>query len=163
MSAVLVLTPILTPLVIGGWPVVTAAVAGAATALGLAVKSSAKQKVKAAAQVEAQAENVVEVELSQNDELAKNLVTQEEIVLTKGTVTLRVRRDERGRCSVCASGPGHTKAELKALAEEFTQKLTQCFMYNRVMSQVKAKGFQVVNEEQMEDETVRIHLRRWEG
>jgi len=163
MSAVLVLTPVLTPVIIGGWPVITAAVAGAATALGLVAKSSAKQKTKAAARSQVQAEeNAVEVELSESAELAKNLVSEEEIVLTKGTITLRVRRDERGRCTVCATGLGHTKAELKAMAEEFTEKLTQCFIYNRIKSEVKAKGFQVVNEEQMADQTVRIHLRRWE-
>ena len=162
MSAVLVLTPVLAPIVVGGWPAVTAAVAGAAAAMGLVASSSAKEKSKVAAQAEAQAENAAEVELSESSELAQSLVSEEEIVLTKGTVTLRVRRDERGRCTVCANGTGHTKAELKAMAEEFSQRLTQCVMYNRIMSEVKTRGFQVIDEEQMEDETVRIHLRRWQ-
>ena len=162
MSAVLVLTPVLAPIVVGGWPAVTAAVAGAAAAMGLVASSSAKEKSKVAAQAEAQAENAAEVELSESSELAQSLVSEEEIVLTKGTVTLRVRRDERGRCTVCAKGPGHTEAELKAMAEEFSQRLTQCVMYNRIMTEVKTRGFQVIDEEQMEDETVRIHLRRWQ-
>jgi len=163
MSAVLVLTPVLTPVIVGGWPAITAAVAGAATAMGMVASSTAREKAKAAAQAEANAENSVEVELSEADELAQSMVSEEEILVTKGTVTLRVRRDEQGRCTVCASGPGHTDTQLRAMAEEFTQKLTQCFIYNRVMSEVKANGFQVVNQEQMADETVRIHLRRWEG
>jgi len=163
MSAVLVLTPVLTPVIIGGWPAITAAVAGAATALGMVASSSAKEKAKAAAQARAEQETSVEVELNADDELARSLVSEEEIVVTKGAVTLRVRRDERGRCTVCASGPGHTDAELEAMATEFSHKLTQCFIYNRIMSEVKTRGFQVVNEEQMQDETVRIHLRRWEG
>jgi len=163
MSAVVILTPIITPAIIGGWPAVTAAVAGVAAAMGLAVKQSAQEKVKAAVQEQVQAEeNVVEVELTDSEVLAENLVTNEEIVLAKGTVDLRVRRDERGRVTVCASGRGHTDAELKAMADEFTQRLTQTFMYNRIMSEVKTRGFQVINQEQMEDDTVRIHLRRWE-
>jgi hypothetical protein len=39
--------------------------------------------------------------------------------------------------------------------------MTQCFVYNKVMTEMKAKGFQVVNEEIMGDESVRIHVRRW--
>ena len=160
MSTVLILTPI----IIGSWPTITAAVAGAATAMGLVATASAKAEADAAVEQEAHAAvNQAEVVLAEDAELAKNLATEEEIVLAKGTITVRVRRDARGRCTVCAEGAGHTQAELKAVAEEFTERLTQGFVYNRVMSEVKTRGFQVVNEEQTEDETVRIHLRRWEG
>lgn len=160
MSVVLILTPV----VIGGWPTITAAVAGAAAAMGLAVSRSVKEQVKSASVVnQLQAErNEVEVEVADSEALAENLVTDEEIVLTKGMVELRVRRDERGRVIVHASGLGHTDAELKVIAEEFAKRMTQCFIYNRVMSEVKSRGFNVVNEERMQDETVRIHLRRWE-
>ena len=159
MSVVLILTPV----VIGGWPTITAAVAGAAAAMGLAVSRSIKEQVKVQAQNQLQAErNEVEVEVADSEALAENLVTDEEIVLTKGMVELRIRRDERGRVIVHASGLGHTDAELKAIAAEFAQRMTQCFVYNRVMSEVKSRGFNVVNEERMQDETVRIHLRRWE-
>jgi len=89
-------------------------------------------------------------------------VAEEEIVLSRGMVEMRVRRDENGRVIVHAAGPGHTDAELKAMAEEFAQRMTQCFVYNRVMSEVKSRGFNIVNEEQLGDESVRIHLRRWE-
>jgi len=160
MSTVIVLAPV----IIGSWPTITAAVAGAATALGLVAASSAKEEVKAAAAAEAHAEvNQAEVVLAEDQEVAKNLAHEEEMVLTKGAVTVRVRRDARGRCTVCAEAAGHTKAQLKAIAQEFTQHLTRSFVYNRVMSEVKARGFQVVNEEQTADETVRIHLRRWEA
>ena len=159
MSVVLVLTPV----VIGGWPTITAAVAGAAAAMGLAVSRSIKEQVKVQAQNQLQAEHhEVEVEVADSEALAENLVTDEEIVLTKGMVELRIRRDERGRVIVHASGLGHTDAELKVIAEEFAKRMTQCFIYNRVMSEVKSRGFNVVNEERMQDETVRIHLRRWE-
>jgi len=160
MSTVIVLAPV----IIGSWPTITAAVAGAAAAMGLIAANKAKQEVKAAAAVEAHAKvNQAEVVLAEDQEVAKNLAREEEMVLTKGDVTVRVRRDARGRCTVCAEAAGYSKAQLKAIAQEFTQHLTRCFVYNRVMSEVKMRGFQVVNEEQTEDETVRIHLRRWEA
>lgn len=154
MGAVLILTPI----IIGSWPAITAAAAGAAAALGLVVKESVQEALQ---ETEVNVEQSVEVELAENEVLAENLATGKEIVFTKGTVELRVHRDERGRCSVCAKGAGHTKAELKQMAEQFSQRLTQCFVYNRVMSELKGRDFQVVNEEVMEDESVRIHVRRW--
>ncbi len=154
MGAVLILTPI----IIGSWPAITAAAAGAAAALGLVVKESVQEALQ---ETEVNVEQSVEVELAENEVLAENLATGKEIVFTKGTVELRVHRDERGRCSVCAKGAGHTKAELKQMAEQFSQRLTQCFVYNRVMSELKSRDFQVVNEEVMEDQSVRIHVRRW--
>jgi hypothetical protein len=160
MSAILILTP----LIIGGsWPAISAAAAGAAIALGLTVRSTAKEGMKAAEQDAAVAvKNSVEVEVK-NSEILQNVATEQQIVLqAKGGVEIRVKRDARGRCVVCAAGEGKTKAELKALAERFTERMTQCFVYNRVMTELKAKGFQVMNEERGEDETVNIRIRRWE-
>ncbi len=155
MSTVVILTPV----IIGSWPAITAAVAGAASALGLMVKHSVEQEVKQ--QLKTEVEQSVEVELENSEVLAENLATGKEIVLVKGNIELRITRDERGRCKVCAKGKGKSKTELKQLAEQFTQKLTQCFVYNRVASELKNKGFQVINEEVMQDETIRLHVRRW--
>ncbi len=157
MSTVVVLTPV----IISSWPAITAAVAGAAAALGLVVKESAKAEVEAQTEVQ-DAVQTVEVELEESQILAQSVATGNQIVMTKGTIELKVTRDERGRCKVCVSGKGHSKEELKQMGEEFTQKLSQCFVYNRVMSEVKNKGFQVINEELMEDDTVRINIRHWE-
>jgi len=154
MSTVVILTPI----IISSWPAITAAVAGAAAGLGLMVKESVKEAVQEA---EVEVEQSVEVELADSEVIAENLATSKEIVLTKADLKISVGRDERGRCTVCATGKGRSKAELKQIAEDFAQKMTQCFVYNRVMSEVKSRNFQVVNEEVMEDESVRIHVRRW--
>ena len=83
------------------------------------------------------------------------------MVLTKGNVQLTVERDARGRCKVCASGKGHSKVELEQMAQQFTEKLTQCYVYDRVVRELKNKSFQVVNEEVMQDESIRINVRRW--
>jgi hypothetical protein len=154
MGAVLILTPV----IIGSWPAIAAAVAGAASAMGLIVSESVKETVK---ESQSTTEQSVELELSESEVLAEGMTTGQEIVLTKGDIELRLKRDERGRCTVCAKGAGHNEAELKQIAEEFTQKLTQCFVYDKVMRELKNKAFQVVNEEVTEDESIRIHVRRW--
>jgi rRNA-processing protein FCF1 len=154
MSAILILTPV----IITSWPAITAAVAGAASAMGLVIHQTVKEELKASQEV---AEQSVEVELSESEILKEGIATDQEIVLHKGDIELRVKRDERGRCSVCAKGVGRSKIELKQIAEEFTQKLTQCFVYDKVMRELKNKQFQIVNEEVMNDESIRINIRRW--
>lgn len=154
MSAVLVLTPI----IIASWPAITAAVAGAASAMGMVVNEAAKE---AARENQETLEKTVEIELSESEVIAENIAAEKEIIVAKGNVELRIKRDENGRCIVCAKGKGHTEAELKQMAEQFSQKLTQCYIYDKVMRELKSKSFQVVNEEVTEDETIRINVRRW--
>jgi ABC-type transporter MlaC component len=155
MSTVLILTPV----IISSWPAISVAIAGAASALGFVMQKTA-QELAAGVHMEEGVQNV-ELELADSEVLAQSLATNQQVVLTKGDIRIVVERDARGRCKVCASGKGHSKAELKQVAEEFTQKLTQCFVYNKVMKELKGKNFQVVNEEVSQDQSIRIHVRRW--
>lgn len=155
MSTVLILAPV----IISNWPAIAVAAAGAASALGFTVKQTVQEAVKQGQPTET--EQNVELELAESEVLTQGLATDQKMVLNKGSMQLVVERDARGRCKVCASGRGHSKAELKQAAEEFMQKLTQCFIYDKVMKQLKSKSFQVVNEELMQDDSIRIHVRRW--
>lgn len=157
MSTVLILAPV----IISNWPAIAVAAAGAASALGFTVRQTPQETVQQSRQTETETEQNVELELANSEVLTQGLATDQKMILTKGSMRIVVERDARGRCKVCASGRGHNKAELKQAAEEFTQKLTQCFIYDKVMRQLKSKSFQVVNEELMQDDSIRIHVRRW--
>jgi len=150
---------ILAPVIVSSWPAISVAVAGAAAALGFTMQKTIQEIAQGTKAEEAVQE--VEVELADSQVLAQNVATGRQIVLTKGSIRIVVERDARGRCKVCASGKGHSKAELKQVAEEFTQKLNQSFVYNKVMKELKSKNFQVVNEEVSQDQSIRIHVRRW--
>jgi len=152
MSTVLILAPV----VIGGWPAISAAAAGAAAALGLALKHEIKDKAKD----KQEERESVEINLEES-EITQDLHSGQEMVFAKDDCEIRIRRDERGRCVVCASGKGYSKAQLQEMAEEFSEKLSQCFVYNRIMSELKNKSFNVVNEEVMDDQSIRIHVRKW--
>lgn len=155
MSTVIILTPI----IIGGWPLITTAVAAAAAGLGMTVKESVQEALQE--NVVDNTNQAVEVELENSEVLTSQVTSGKELVLTKDGLTIRVSRDERGQCKICAEGVGYTKKELKRMAEEFSQKLSQCFVYHRTVSELKNKDFQVVNEEVAEDGTIRVHVRRW--
>jgi hypothetical protein len=155
MSTVLVLTPV----IIGSWPAITAAVAGAAAALGFVTQQEVQETLQQDQKVETK--QTVQVELEQSEVVATQMKAGQEIVVTKDNVEIHVRRDERGRCVVCATGKGLTKAELKQIAQQFAQRVTQCFVYDKVMRELKAKNFNLVNEEVMADQSIRIHVRRF--
>lgn len=157
MGAVLILTPI----VIGSWPAIAAAAAAAAAAMGFVAKEAAaglaqKQKAKTEETVQS-----VEVDLAESEVVAQQMQAGQEIVVNRGSVEIRVKRDAKGRCVICATGKGHTEAQLKQMAEQFSQKVTQCFMYDKVVRELKAKNFNVVHEEVMEDQAIRLHVRRF--
>ena len=103
----------------------------------------------------------MEVELSESEIIAASITADKEIVVSKGDIEIRIKRDQDGRCVVCAKGKGHSEAELKQTAEQFSQKLTQCYIYDKVMRELKSKDFQVINEEVTNDQSIRIHVRRW--
>ena len=158
MSTVLILAPV----IISNWPAITAAVIGAASALGFVTKQVVQQETQQAQGEEQKAEQAVELELPESQILSEQVATDQQIVVTKGSVQIIVKRDERGRCVVCAKGKGHSKTELKQIAQQFTEKLTQRFIYDKVVNQLKQKNFQIVNEEVTENDDIRIHVRRWE-
>jgi hypothetical protein len=155
MSTVLVITPI----VIGSWPAISAAAAGAAAALGFAIKNEV-EAITAEMQETLEATQV-EVPLAESEVVAENLRTGQDLILIRDNVTLRVHRDARGRCAVCAEGLGRSKGELRQMAEDFSHALAQHFTYNRVMQELKAKNFNVVNQEVNDDQSIHIHVRRW--
>lgn len=154
MSTIIILTPV----IIGSWPAISAAIAAAAIGIGLSVKEEVQESCQ---EVEVDTNQVVEVELDNSEVLASQVASGKTMVLTKDGITLRITRDERGQCKICAEGKGYSKIELKQFAEEFGQKVTQCFIYNRTVSELKNKDFQMINEEVMDDGTIRVHVRRW--
>jgi predicted glycoside hydrolase/deacetylase ChbG (UPF0249 family) len=139
MSTVIILAPI----VVAAWPAIAAAVTAAAAGMGLAVKEQVAEAIKEQQETRA---NVVEVEIEDSQVLAQALARGKEIVLTKDQATLKVSRDDRGSIKVCA--------------DEFVKKMTQCYVYNRTVTELKNKKFQMVNEEVAKDGTIRIHVRR---
>jgi hypothetical protein len=110
--------------------------------------------------VKQHAEEKEEVEVP----LAEGTITskahgEQEITLQKGEIEIKVKMDLRGRCSVCAKGKGKSEEALTRAAEEFAGKVTQIYVYNKVMNELRAKGMTVAGEEMMDDAAIRINVR----
>jgi hypothetical protein len=148
---------ILAPTIIASWPAISAAVAGAAASLGLTAMNEAKSMSLVTV---APKKSTVEVELQDSEVVSETLSTKEEMVFQKDDIQVRVYRDERGQCRVCVDSDVRSKEELRLFGEKVAGKITQIFVYNKIMTELKGRDFSVLKNEMSQDETVHIHVRR---
>jgi hypothetical protein len=151
MSCVLVLTP----LVIAGWPVVAGAVTAAVTSMGFNLVSSGSEAV---AEKRSTKTERVEVELEESEILAEAM-TNQRVVVERDGMRAVFTRDERGALRVCMEGEGYSKAQLKKTGEDLINRVTQQFVYHRVVSELKQRNMQIVDEQVSADRTVKIRVR----
>lgn len=153
MSAVCILTPV----VIAAWPAFSAAVVAAATSLGyqLIAEDDAGQGIAT--------ERRIELEIPQSEIVTGTLGRDRRIRVARDGVTVTFSRDTRGRASVCVTGEGLGDEELRALGEEMSQRVVQEYVYQRLMDEMRNRGFNVVEERIAEESAIRLHVRHWEA
>ncbi len=153
MSTVIVVVP----LIIANWPVITAAVTAAIGTMGFSI-------VRGAAQAERSSVSGVtrtEIEVEVAEILPDAGSTAEELVVERDGIRAIFSRDARGALKVCMEGAGVSKAELKRIGEELIGRVTQQYVYHRVITELKQRNMAVVDEEVAADRTVKIRVRNW--
>jgi hypothetical protein len=154
MSTVLVVAPLL----VANWPAITAAVAAAVASMGFAVAREGRTLETVAM---GRVGNRAEIEVENSEILSETAGVEQEIVVERAGITARFNRDARGALRVCVEGGGLSKSELRALGEDLIGRVTQQYVYNRLINEMKEKNMAVVHEEVDEDRTVRIRVRNW--
>jgi hypothetical protein len=158
MSAVCILAPV----VIAAWPAFSAAVVAAATSLGYQIASETANEKRAATAARKES-NKVELEIERSEVVTSQLGRDQRIAVTRGGVTVTFSRDARGKASLCVTGEGHSQEELRALGEELSRAVVQQYVYQKLMDEMRARGFNVVEEEVNEDRSIRLKVRHWEN
>ena len=157
MSAVCILTPV----VIMAWPAFSAAVVAAASSLGYQVATEVnRERPGEAVRKEAGA---VQLEIERSEVVTNQLGRDQRIAVSRGGVTVTFSRDARGKASLCVTGNGQRNEELQALGEELSQAVVQQYVYQKLMGEMQARGFNVVEEEVNEDRSIRLKVRHWEN
>jgi hypothetical protein len=151
MSTVVVLTPI----IIANWPVITAAITAAVSTMGF----TAVQAAAAQGSLVNNENNTAEIEVEDSEILAAAAGTNEEIVVEKEGIRAVFSRDARGSLRVCMEGKGYSKAELRRIGQELIDRVTQQYVYHRVVTELKQRHMTIVDEEVKEDRTVKIRIR----
>lgn len=158
MSAVCILTPV----VIAAWPAFSAAVVAAATSLGYTVAEEGINQHQNS-RVAEESERKVTLEIEQSEIVTNQLGRDQQIKVTRGSVTVTFSRDARGKASVCVTGPGHSDEELNAMGEELSRRVVQKYVHQRLMDEIHARQFLVVEEEVDENQNIRLKVRHWDN
>src|SRR5438445_317866 len=108
MSCVVVISP----LVIAGWPVITAAVTAAVSSMGFnIVQSHAASVASVAVEPRTTTKTRVDIEL-EDSEILKDAVANDQIVVEREGMRAIFSRDERGALKLCMEGEAHSKSDL---------------------------------------------------
>ena len=83
--------------------------------------------------------------------------------ITREGVTVTFARDERGTATLCVTGSGQTEETLRALGEELSRSVVQHYVYQKVMDEMRARGFVVVEEETDANRAIHLKVRHWNG
>ncbi len=152
MSTVVVLAPI----IVGNWPLIAAAVGAAVGTMGFAITrqgESGGRKTSTATREE--------IEVDNSEILPSTTGMEEELVVEREGVQVIFSRDARGALRLCVEGEGHSKQELRQIGQEVLDRVTQQYVYHRVVTELKERHMTIVDEEVSEDRTVRIRVRSW--
>jgi hypothetical protein len=152
---------ILTPVVIAAWPAFSAAVVAAANSLGyMLVDETIRQRQTASAQTEG---HEVSLEIANSELVTNQLGRDQHICVTRNNVVVKFSRDARGVAAVCVSGEGYTDDELRGLGEQLSQRVVQKYVYQRLIDEMRAREFVVVEEEVDANQAIRLKVRHWDG
>ncbi len=157
MSAVCILAPV----VIAGWPAFSAAVVAAATSLGYQLASEGARPIKRT--TEKKRSGAVNLEISRSEVVTSQLGRDQRISVTREGVTVTFSRDVRGKAALCVTGTGQDDETLRALGEELSRAVVQQYVYQKLLDEMRSRGFVVVEEETSEDRSIRLKVRHWEG
>ncbi len=149
MSSVIVLAPI----IVASWPAITAAVTAAIGTMGFSVARAAN-----GAQL-AHVKERAEIEVPDSEILQDAAGSGEQMVVERDNVRAIFSRDARGALRVCVEGTGYTKPQLQKIGEELLGRVTQQYVYHRVVTELKERNMTIVDEELSEDRTVKIRVR----
>ena len=153
---------ILTPVVIAAWPAFSAAVVAAATSLGYQLAAETMNLNKASKTSQKSAGNV-QLKIENSEVVTSQLGRDQRIAVTRDGVTITFSRDERGKASLCVTGGDRSKEELEAMGRELSQAVVQQYVYQKLTDEMRARGFNVIEEETNADRSIRLKVRHWEN
>lgn len=146
---------ILTPVVIAAWPAFSAAVVAAAGSLGYQMASAATEKA-----VEKSDESV-QLEIAGAEVVNEQLAREQKLAVTRDGVTITFSRDARGKASLCVTGDGHEESALRAMGEEMAGRVVQQYVYQKLLAEMQARQFLVVENEVDANQAIRLKVRHW--
>lgn len=150
---------ILVPVVILAWPALSAAVVAAAISLGYTV---AKEEVGQGERRKVdKAITQVSLEIPNSEVVTGHLGLDRRLTVTREGITVVFSRDARGKAALCVSGQGRREEELRSAGTELSQRVVQKYVYQRLVDEMQAREFNIVEESTDARQAIHIKVRHW--
>lgn len=153
MSIIMVVAPIVS----ASWPIISTAACSAATSFGFTIMK--KEYEDRPQQIKL--EESVEMEIDNSEVFKESLRDRKQLVFKKDDIKITFYADEHGKYMLRVKGTNKTKSQLQQIGKEMMNRITQQYAYNKVVSELKRKGYSVAIEEMLENKTVRVVVRRF--
>jgi len=151
---------VITPFVISNWSILTSLVGGAAARHGYRMMRSA---TNTSAEINAETSVNVELEIENSEVMTEQMKRGESVVLTKEDIKIVLSLDHLNRLKASVQGTKSvSKDKLRTEGQEFLDSIIQQYAYQKVMTELKDKGFSLVNEQVEKDGRIRIKIRKYE-
>lgn len=150
---------VVVPVVIGAWPVISAAVVAAGATMGYRAVTMAERGLESESR-NSSFQNDVQMVMPNSEVVAAAFSRGEAFSLERDGIIATFRIDGRGACQVHLSGENKSNAELETAGEELMDRVRQQYAYAKVMQEMETRGFQVTQQEVEENNTIRIRVRR---
>lgn len=106
--------------------------------------------------------NSVDLCLDNASEVTEGLAVGQSVSFSRADLKVVFFQDAEGQTHVRVSGR-KSKTELEELGQALARKLVQQYAYHRLVTEMKARNMNVVEEEVEEDGTVRMRVRVIQG
>jgi hypothetical protein len=150
MSSVLVIAPV----VVASWPAISAAVTAAIGTMGFSVARASVTTASTTSTL-----NRANIDVEESEILAGTAGTEQKIVIERDGVRATFSRDARGRLKLCVEGSRLSDAELRKIGEEVMGRVTQRYVYGRIVAELEQRHVSIVDEHVCEDQSVKIRVR----
>lgn len=85
----------------------------------------------------------------------------EVLTLERDDATITFTRTSDGYCRVHVAGESKTRKELEELGQQVIGRIIQTYALEKIKSEMGTRGYDLVQESEEADQSVRLRLRRW--
>lgn len=146
------------PVIVTALPALAPAIAATAASMGYAVK----KHLEGGGSGRGRSLNHAEIDVKNTEVVGEELGAGQSMHFEKDGVTIDFSVNDQGQCKVCVSGDHKSKSELQAIGQQAASKVIQMYTYNRVVTELKNRDFQVDAEQVDEEGAIRLKLKRYE-
>ena len=101
----------------------------------------------------------VETEDPNSEVVVDQMEPGQTIRIERDGITIDFGVDERGACTVCVSGKGRGRAELKRIGDEVAGRVVQQFAYHKLMTELKQRNYDVLEESVLDDQSIQVSVK----